>query len=98
MAETSDRKATQLAGELLYRFGNSENFYIGTRYNTVSAELAGNLDVDINRLQVGAGWFMTKNILAKVEYVRQTYDGYPSTNILNDGKFDGLMVEAVISF
>ncbi|MEL0454660.1 hypothetical protein WJN01_00360 [Flavobacteriaceae bacterium SZ-1-7] len=97
MAESSDRKTTQLAGEVIYRFGNTENFYIGGRYNTVSSEQSFG-DVDIDRFQLGAGWFMTNNILAKVEYVTQSYDGYPSTSILNDGKFNGLMVEAVISF
>lgn len=96
--ETDNRSTTQLAGEVIYRFGQTENFYIGGRYNTVSSELAGGLDVDINRLQFAAGWFLTKNILAKVEYVSQSYDGYPSTNILYDGKFHGLMAEAVISF
>ena len=97
-SESSDRSATQFSAELLYRFGSSENFYIGGRYNTVSAEMTGNMDVDVDRFQLGAGWFMTKNILMKVEYVNQTYDGYPTGNILDDGKFNGLMMEAVISF
>ena len=96
--ETDNRSTTQLAGEVIYRFGQTENFYIGGRYNTVSSELAGGLDVDIKRIQFAAGWFLTKNILAKVEYVSQSYDGYPSTSILYDGKFHGLMAEAVISF
>ncbi|PWE00787.1 hypothetical protein [Marinilabilia rubra] len=95
---TESRSFNQIAGELLYRFGKNENFYIGTRYNTVSGELASGEDVDISRLQLGGGWFMTKNILAKLEYVNQTYDGFPSDDILNEGKFSGLMLEAAISF
>jgi hypothetical protein len=95
---TDSRSFNQIAGELLYRFGSNENFYIGTRYNTVSGELASGEDVDIKRLQLGGGWFMTKNILAKLEYVDQTYDGFPSGDILNEGKFSGLMLEAAISF
>jgi hypothetical protein len=75
-----------------------ENMYLGARYNSVSAELGSGEDVDINRFQLGAGWFLTKNILMKLEYVNQTYDGYDTDNILNDGKFNGLMAEAVISF
>ncbi|MDI3521446.1 MAG: hypothetical protein PWQ17_1186 [Anaerophaga sp.] len=97
-AEESDRKFNQYSAELLYRFGNNENFYLGTRYNTVSGETINGEDVDINRLQLGGGWFMTKNILAKAEYVSQTYDGFATDNILHEGEFNGLMLEAVISF
>ena len=98
LAEVDKRKATQYAGELIYRFGNSENLYVGTRYNTVSAELASGDDVDINRFQLGAGWFMTKNILMKAEYVSQKYEGYATGDLLEGAKFDGLTLEAVISF
>ncbi|RYF89723.1 MAG: hypothetical protein EOO03_05310, partial [Chitinophagaceae bacterium] len=31
--ETASRKANQLAGDVLYRFGTNENLYIGARYN-----------------------------------------------------------------
>lgn len=97
-AETSKRKFNQYAGEAIYRFGSNENIYIGGRYNAVSGEIIGGHDVDINRFNLAAGWFMTKNVLAKVEYVNQKYKGFPTDNILNGGKFDGLMLEAIISF
>ncbi|RNL89896.1 hypothetical protein ED312_07220 [Sinomicrobium pectinilyticum] len=97
--ETDTRVWNQYGAELLYRFGNTENFYIGGRYNLATGEetLTYN-DVDITRFQLGGGWFMTKNILAKLEYVNQKYDGFETSGILSDGKFDGFMVEAVISF
>ena len=41
---------------------------------------------------------MTRNILLKAEYVVQNYNDFGATSILNEGKFDGAMVEAVISF
>ncbi len=97
--DMEERVFNQYGAELLYRFGNNENFYFGGRYNLVTGELVGTGDeIDITRFQLGAGWFMTKNILTKVEYVNQTYDGFAATNILNEGKFNGLMLEAVISF
>src|SRR5690606_29785508 len=74
-AETEDRSATQLAGELVYRFGEKENFFLGARYNTVDSEDLSGADVTIDRFQLGAGLFLTKNILAKIEYVNQQYDG-----------------------
>lgn len=97
-AETEERTAKQYAGELIYRFGNTENFYLGGRYNLVDAEDQSGDDIDITRFQLGAGWFMTKNILLKAEYVNQKYDGYSAGSIFEDGKFHGLMAEAVISF
>ena len=98
LTESDRRKATQYAGEVIYRFGSTENFYLGTRYNTVSAELASGDDINVNRFQLGAGWFMTKNILMKAEYVIQKYKDYPAGNLLEDGKFNGLVLEAAISF
>lgn len=94
----TERTAKQFAGELVYRFGASENLYIGARYNKVDSEEASGENIEITRTQLGAGWFMTKNILMKLEYVNQKYDGYSSTSILDGGKFKGLMAEAAISF
>ncbi|QTY26168.1 hypothetical protein [Flavobacterium sp. CS20] len=96
--ETSDRTYNHFAGELIYRFGKTNNFYLGTRYSYVDGEQPGNLDVSVDRLQLGAGWFMTKNILAKIEYVDQNYNDFDPTSIFGDAEFDGIMLEAVISF
>ncbi|RKS53676.1 hypothetical protein BC962_1930 [Gillisia mitskevichiae] len=96
--ETDERVWNQYAGELLYRFGTDEKLYVGGRYNYVDGELASGEDVSIDRFNVGAGWFMTRNILAKVEYVTQNYYDYPVTDIHNDGQFNGFVFEAVISF
>lgn len=97
-AELENRDFTQIGAELLYRFGANENFYIGGRYNNVTGEIVSGEDVDITRFNLGGGYFMTKNILAKLEYVNQKYDGYSSTNILHEGEFSGVVFEAVISF
>ena len=97
-SEADDRSWNQYAGELIYRFGRNENFYAGGRYNLVSGEEMGGNDVEVSRYNLAAGWFMTKNILAKVEYVSQNHEGYLPTSILHEGHFDGLMLEAVISF
>lgn len=97
-AEPEERTAKQFAGELIYRFGSTENFYLGTRYNKVDSEESNGDDIEISRFQLGAGWFMTNNILLKLEYVSQKHDGYNATSIFDEGKFNGLMAEAVISF
>lgn len=98
--EADIRNATQFAQDLIVRFGCDENFFVGGRYNTVTATLPAitPYDVTINRLAISAGWYMTKNIMAKIEYVNQTYDGYPSGNIFEQAKFDGLSAQASIAF
>jgi len=101
-----NRKVTQFAGEVIYRFGANENFFVGARYNKVSAEDKDAKDwssddykkIDISRFQASAGWFLTKNVLAKLEYVTQSYDNYADANRFNDAKFNGIVFESVISF
>jgi hypothetical protein len=144
-AEASERSAQQIATDLVIRFGKSENFFAGVRYNTLTATVAKSViapiaakaavaaktvwiddadhtkgiysytpavaatpyiagavvnpyDATISRLAVSAGWFVTKNIMAKVEYVDQKYSGFPTGNIYDGAKFSGLSAEAVISF
>ncbi len=93
---------TQLGAELLYRMGSKEQFYFGGRYNTVSGKDDDvSAERKIDRFNVGAGWFMTKNVLAKVEYVTQKYNDdavWGATSALRGGKFNGLMLEATIGF
>jgi len=96
--ETNRRTFEQYAADLLYRFGKDENFYFGGRYNLVKGRTQAKESVDITRFNIGGGWFMTRNILVKLEYVNQKYDGYATTNILNGGKFNGFMAEAAIAF
>lgn len=118
---TGERGATQLATDLVYRFGKDENFWVGVRYNTLNATLPATkavaavttpasalttavpalapYNVSINRLAVSAGWFVTKNVMTKLEYVNQNYD-YASAplSILNGGNFKGFVLEAVVGF
>ncbi len=97
-AEEDTRDFTQLGAELLYRFGNNENLYIGGRYNLVTGDTNAGESVDITRLNIGGGWFLTKNVLAKAEYVVQTYDGFNETSRFHEAEFSGFVLEAVISF
>ncbi len=91
---------TQLGAELLYRFGKRRNFYAGARYNNVSGEdREGAETKTINRFNIGGGWFITKNVLAKVEYVTQEYKDAGWAGSKYDGaSFDGIVIEAAISF
>ncbi|NNE29117.1 MAG: hypothetical protein HKN16_05750 [Saprospiraceae bacterium] len=91
---------TQLGAELLYRIGAKEDVYIGGRYNSVNGnQVDDSGDLELNRINIGGGWFMTDNILLKLEYVSNSWDGvgYDGTKY-QDAKFDGFMLEAVIGF
>jgi hypothetical protein len=98
--ETADRTANQFAIEGLYRFGSNEKFYMGAKYNTVTNKPTAvyTKDVTINRTVIGAGYFLTKNILMKAEYVNQEYKDFLLTDFRAGGKFDGFVIEAAIGF
>lgn len=98
-AETDFRNATQLAGEVIYRFLPNETAFVAARYNVVDANIGGaNADVSIDRMQFAAGWFPTRNLLVKFEYVTQNHDGFVNTDIRHGMKFDGFMIEAALAF
>ncbi|MFN1836138.1 hypothetical protein AB2B38_012810 [Balneola sp. MJW-20] len=90
----------QYGAEVLYRFGADEDLYVGGRYNMVTGEQTdASESIDITRLNLGAGWFMTQNVLAKIEYVTSTYDGNGWNGTKFEGaEFSGVVLEAVISF
>ena len=98
----TDGNFTQLGAELLYRFGGKEQFYVGGRYNDVSGKDDDvSAERKIDRLNLGGGWYMTKNVLAKVEYISQKYNDdavWGATSALRGGKFNGFMFEATIGF
>ena len=95
------RKANQFVTDLVVRFGNDVNFFVGGRYNTQKVDMgAGNnaYTADINRVAIGAGWFMTKNVMAKLEYVKQNYNGFPTGSIQDGAEFNGLTLQGSIAF
>ncbi len=97
--ETANRTWKQNVGEVVYRFLPDQRLYVAARYNTVKGQLTvGTPDVTVKRTQVGGGWFLTPNILTKLEYVNQKYLNFPTTDIRNGGKFKGFMVEGVVAF
>ncbi|MBK5286463.1 MAG: hypothetical protein JJE25_13775, partial [Bacteroidia bacterium] len=100
ITEKDLRTATQYAVDLIYRFPQEkENFWIGGRYNSVTASLPFNPnDITINRAAATLGWFVTKNIMMKAEYVNQEYKNFSATDIRSGGKFDGFMIEASVGF
>ena len=97
-SEIKNRTVRQYAVDGLYRFAD-DKLYVGGRYNTVYGELAGIPgDVNVNRVQLGGGWFVTPLVLTKIEWVNQKYLNFPTTDIRSGGQFKGFMVEGAVSF
>ncbi len=105
--DSNDRKFSQIAADVIYRFGAKENVYVAARYNSVNGNMINTNANDkqtINRIVFAAGWWLTNNILLKGEFVSQTYDGYlvnknlPTSSILVGGKFSGVVMHACVGF
>ena len=99
------RNFTQYSVEGVYRFLPREQLYVGVRYIGATAEPRGllnaagtQLEASIDRLAIAAGWFPTKNMLLKGEFMVQNYKDFPTTDYRNEGKFSGFVIEAVIGF
>jgi len=93
----------QIAIEGVYRFGKQTQWFLGARYNKVedtkavdALKIKAEDAYSVDRVQLAAGWFMTKNIITKIEYVKQNYNNWASYG--KDAGFDGIMFEAGISF
>lgn len=98
-AETTERTWSQYAADAVYRFLPGEKLYVGGRYNVARGELAGiSNEVSVDRVQLGAGWFVAPTVLLKGEYVTQKYRDFPITDSRNGGKFNGFVVEGVVAF
>lgn len=98
----------QLAVEALYRFGGEKQFFGGARYNVVNGNIKKTVsgvesetDQSVDRVQIGAGWFILPSTVVKLEYVKQNYTNFTEYGIGGQGghgEFSGVMVEAAISF
>jgi len=99
ITEADTHQVIQSAIDLIYRFpAGKENFWIAARYNTLKDSPLNQNDQTINRVVGSAGWFLTKNILMKAEYVNQKYKNFQDTDIRHGGQFDGFMLEATVGF
>jgi hypothetical protein len=111
LAKLEKRQFNQYEADVVYRFGPREKFYVGAKYNKIDGTLslgqsttAPNInqgtrdDVTVDRTSFAAGWYITKNIMFKAEYVTQNYKGYPEGHILSNGKFDGFVIQGAIGF
>ena len=104
-AGTPEEKWSYYAADVKYQL--TPALYAAARYSNASTSmLAGNAsDGTVDRYQVGGGLWLTKNLLVKVEYVNQKYDGFAVGQVVNNGiqawkspSFSGVISEVSFSF
>lgn len=104
-AGTPEEKWSYYAGDVVYRI--TPAVYAAARYSNAStSKLGGNAsDGNVNRIQVGGGLWLTRNLLVKVEYVNQQYDGFAVGQMVNNNiqawrnpSFSGVISEVSFSF
>jgi hypothetical protein len=98
--EPNTREAMQYAADFVYRFPEkTRDFWIGARYNYLTSDLPFIINpVTISRETASAGWYASKNIMMKLEYVNQQYNGFAATDIRSGGRFNGIMFETAVGF
>ena len=93
-------KMNHYAVDLVQRFYN-DKFWLAGRYENAVVKYADAFndfgDAELTQWQVGAGWFLSKNAVAKLEYIDQKRENF---SIYKDGSanFKGFMVNASLSF
>jgi len=97
--DLESRTWSQYAVDAVYRFLPHDQMFVGARYNRAEGQLVGSrAEVSIDRVQGGLGWFITPNVLTKLEYVSQRYNDFPAADLRSGGRFNGFMIEGVVSF
>ena len=104
-AGTPEEKWMYYAGDVVYRLNSS--LYAAARYSNATVDtLAGNAsNGKVDRIQVGGGLWLSKNLLVKVEYVNQKYSGFAEGQMVNNNiqawrnpQFSGVISEVSFSF
>jgi hypothetical protein len=84
------------------KYNINKNIYVAARYSMSTNESAGiSSDDSLDRIQVGAGYFISDKVLLKVEYVKQTeeaFSGGQATNGGGEAEWDGILAELSVSF
>lgn len=104
-AGTPKEKWSYYAGDVVYRI--TPAIYAAARYSNASTSQLAGVDSNgtVDRIQVGGGLWLTKNLLVKMEYVNQKYSGFAEGQVVNNGiqawrnpSFNGVISEVSFSF
>lgn len=105
VAGTPEETWNYYAGDVVYKI--TPALYAAARYSGATTDmLAGRAtDGKVNRIQVGGGFWLTRNMLMKLEYVTQKYNGFVQGDMVNnnlqawrDPEFKGFVAEVSFAF
>ena len=96
----NDMKMNHYAIDVVQRF-NNDKFWVAARYEDAVVKYADAFndfgDAELTQWQLGLGWFLSKNAVAKLEYIDQKREKF-SIYKNGDAEFKGFMVNASLSF
>ena len=104
-AGTPEEEWDYYAGDVVYKL--NKNLYAAARYSTAKTDmLNGKVSSGkVNRYQLGGGFWVTRNMLLKIEYVQQKYTGFRSGEMVNNNiqawrnpEFSGFISEVSFNF
>jgi hypothetical protein len=83
---------------LVQRFAG-DKLYAAARYENATVESPGTADEELTQYQLGLGWFLSKNAVAKIEYIKQERENISAAQHTTDSaEFDGFMISTALSF
>lgn len=104
-AGTPEETWNYYAGDVVYRI--TPTLYAAARYSGATTDMLSGRETDgkVSRIQIGGGFWLTRNMLMKLEYVTQKYSGFRNGDVVNNGiqawrdpEFDGLVAEVSFAF
>lgn len=104
-AGTPEETWNYYAADVVYKI--TPALYAAARYSGATTAMLNGRETDgkVNRIQIGGGLWLTRNMLAKVEYVTQKYRGFREGDMVNNGiqawrnpEFNGFVAEVSFAF
>lgn len=96
----ADMKLNHYAVDLVQRFAN-DKFFAAARYENAVVKYADPSndlgDAKLTQYQLGLGWFLSKNAVAKLEYINQKRENN-SAFVGGTAEFKGYMISTALSF
>jgi hypothetical protein len=89
------------AFDIVQRFAN-DRFYLAARYENAVVKHDDAVrdygDAELTQYQLTAGWFLSKNAVAKAEYIKHERKNFSDYGGNGKAEFDGFMISAALNF
>jgi hypothetical protein len=98
----SEKELMHYAIGIVQRFAG-DKLYAAARYESATVETNAAADEELTQYQIGLGWFLSKNAVAKLEYIKQErenirVDSRGAGHTADPAEFDGFMISTALTF